>query len=60
MVLSDKMACLGYIVSRGEMVCKLSMVRKQVLMTSFKILLQDMPVGTKKKHKNCRIKVRTS
>ena len=60
MALNGKMLYLGYIVTHGEMVCQLSLIRKQVLMTCFKILLQDMPVGTKKKCKNHRIKLRTS
>jgi len=60
MVLNGRMVYLGYIVTHAGMVCQLSMTKKQVLMICFKILPQDMPVGTKKKHKNCRIKVRTS
>jgi hypothetical protein len=60
MVLNGKMVYLGYIVMHGEMFYQSSMIRKRVLMTCFKILLQDMPVGTKKKRKNRRIKLRTS
>ena len=52
MVLNGRMVYLGYIVTHAEMVCQLSMIKKQVLMTCFKILLQDMAVGTKKKRKN--------
>jgi hypothetical protein len=48
MVLNGKMVYLGYIVTHYEMVRQLSMIRKQVLMTCFKMLLQDMPIGTKK------------
>lgn len=60
MVLNGKMVYLGYIVMHGEMVYQSLLIRKRVLMTCFKILLQDMPVGTKKKCKNCRTKLRTS
>jgi len=60
MVLNGRMVYLGYIVTHAGMVCHLSLIKKEVLMIFFKILLQDMPVGTKKKHKNRTIKVRTS
>jgi hypothetical protein len=36
------------------------MMKEWVLVTCFKIILQDMRVWTTKKHKNCRIKLRIS